>query len=87
MARDTAQAFQQDGMTAMNAVKVADRQCRRPRKRARKTAKDAHLMPEKRGNYSGLRAPALVPDSCDAPTKHARDNLEQFSDLEATCRP
>ena len=87
MARDTAQAFQQDGMTAMNAVKVADRQRRRPRKRARKTAKDAHLMPEKRGNYSGLRPPALVPGSCDAPTKHARDNLEQFSDPEATCRP
>jgi hypothetical protein len=46
-------------MSEMNAVEVADRQRRRPRYRARKAAKNPHLMPEKMGNYTGL-CPAML---------------------------
>ena len=54
LARDIAQAAQQGTMPAMHAVEIADRQCRRPWNRARKAAKNPHLMPKKMGDYNGL---------------------------------
>jgi hypothetical protein len=47
----------------MHTVEIADGDCRRSRNRARKTAKNPHLMPEKMWNYNDLWTAPLVRDT------------------------
>jgi hypothetical protein len=53
LTRGIDQAHQQGGMTPMNSVKITNCHSAGAGNRTRKAAKNAHLMLEKRGDYSG----------------------------------